>query len=131
MEVDCRCKPAADLPHGQCGLLSGFSNMPYQSTTYRITVEPGNWQFTASEPQTVLQSALLAGLELPSSCRNGTCRTCMCRLTQGHIRYQIEWPGVSAEEKSEGYFLPCVAHAQSDLVIEQPLAKPSSTLHVT
>ena len=29
---------------------------------------------------------------------------------------------LSAEEKAEGWCLPCVALAQSDLVLEQPLA---------
>jgi hypothetical protein len=39
-------------------------------------------------------------------------------MLDGRVSYQIEWPGVSAEEKAEGYILPCVAIAQSDLVIE-------------
>jgi hypothetical protein len=34
------------------------------------------------------------------------------------VRYRIEWPGLSAEEKAEGYILPCVAHAQSDLILD-------------
>ncbi|WP_255246563.1 2Fe-2S iron-sulfur cluster-binding protein, partial [Burkholderia pseudomallei] len=52
-----------------------------------------------------------------------TCRTCLCRLREGSVAYRIEWPGVSAEEKAEGYILPCVAIAQSDLVIEVPHAE--------
>jgi ferredoxin len=75
-------------------------------------------RFSASAADTVLQAALKAGIELPSSCRNGTCRACMSRLTEGHIAYQIEWPGLSVEEKLEGYFLPCVACARSDLTMQ-------------
>jgi len=49
----------------------------------------------------------------------------MCRLLSGTIAYRIEWPGLSAEEKAEGWILPCVAYAQSDLVLEvEPLAAP-------
>jgi hypothetical protein len=33
------------------------------------------------------------------------------------VTYRIEWPGLSAEEKVEGYILPCVAHAASDLTL--------------
>jgi ferredoxin len=66
----------------------------------------------------VLQAALAAGLALRSACRNGTCRACLSRLLAGEIRYVIEWPGVSAEEKAEGYFLPCVACPQTDIVME-------------
>nr|WP_315464445.1 2Fe-2S iron-sulfur cluster-binding protein [uncultured Rhodoferax sp.] len=70
----------------------------------------------------VLESGLKAGVELPSSCRNGTCRECMCMLLSGSVRYRIDWPGLSADEKAEGWFLPCVAQAQSDLEIEQAFA---------
>lgn len=35
----------------------------------------------------------------------------------------IEWPGLSFDEKREGYILPCVALARSDLVIVLPLAR--------
>jgi ferredoxin len=81
------------------------------------------WSFQAEAAETVLQAALQAGVELPSACRNGTCRACLCRLEQGRVHYRIEWPGVSADEKREGYFLPCVACAMSDLVIAQPGAE--------
>jgi len=60
---------------------------------------------------------------LPASCRNGTCRTCACRLTSGRIHYRIEWPGLSAEEKSEGWILPCVAYPESDVVLQAPGAR--------
>ena len=33
------------------------------------------------------------------------------------MRYEIEWPGLSAEEKDEGYVLPCVAFPCSDVVL--------------
>jgi tRNA pseudouridine32 synthase/23S rRNA pseudouridine746 synthase len=47
----------------------------------------------------------------------------LCRLVAGEIRYTLEWPGVSAEEKAQGWILPCVARAQSELTIEQPAAR--------
>lgn len=85
---------------------------------YTVLIEPLGRTFEAPESLTLLEAAAFAGLRLPRSCRNGTCRTCLCKMTAGSVRYQIEWPGVSAEEKAEGYILPCVAIADSDLVIE-------------
>jgi ferredoxin len=82
-------------------------------------LQPWDQEFQARSDETVLQAALRSDVQLASSCRNGTCRTCIAMLHTGHIRYRIEWPGVSAEEKAEGYFLPCVAEAQSDLVMRQ------------
>jgi ferredoxin len=68
--------------------------------------------------QTLLLAAARAGLEMPSSCRNGSCRTCICRLLEGEVAYRIEWPGVLPEEKAQGFILPCVAHPQSDVVLQ-------------
>lgn len=77
--------------------------------------------FPAAASQPLLQSALQAGITLESSCRNGTCRSCLCHLASGKVVYRIDWPGLSAEEKSEGYILPCVAYPVSDLVITRPV----------
>ncbi|AGR68425.1 ferredoxin-1 [Burkholderia pseudomallei MSHR4377] len=88
-----------------------------------MRVEPLGAGFDAPESLSLLEAAGFAGVSLPRSCRNGTCRTCLCRLREGSVAYRIEWPGVSAEEKAEGYILPCVAIAQSDLVIEVPHAE--------
>jgi ferredoxin len=85
---------------------------------YTVLIEPLGRSFEAPDSLTLLEAAAFAGLRLPRSCRNGTCRTCLCKMTAGRVRYQIEWPGVSAEEKAEGYILPCVAIAESDVVIE-------------
>ena len=88
-----------------------------------VTVLPAGWTCTSAPPVSVLASAQAAGIVLPSSCRNGTCRTCLCQLVQGTVRYLIEWPGLSAEEKREGWVLPCVAVALSDLALTVPAAR--------
>lgn len=80
----------------------------------------GGPAFEAPAGLPLLRSAEAAGLALASSCRNGTCRTCICRLESGEVTYRIEWPGLSREEKAAGYILPCVAYPQSDVVIELP-----------
>jgi ferredoxin len=85
----------------------------------------------AQPTETILQAALLAHIELPHACRNGTCRACICSLRSGTISYQVEWPGVSSEEREAGLFLPCVATARSNVVVEQPLAIRSSMPNVT
>ena len=79
----------------------------------RLPVAPG---------QTLLEAARTAGVALRSSCRNGTCRECIARLVEGRVHYRIEWPGLSAEEKAEGWVLPCVALPEGDVVLLQPHA---------
>ncbi len=82
--------------------------------------EPDGQQCDAWPEQTLLQSLEQGGLDWPSSCRNGSCRTCIGVLREGEVRYAIEWPGLSAEEKAEGCVLPCVAYPLSDLTLEAP-----------
>jgi ferredoxin len=88
-----------------------------------ITLQPAGWAFVAEEGRTILHAAEAAGVELPSSCRNGTCRACICRLERGRVRYLVEWPGLSFDEKREGYVLPCVAVPEGDVAVEQRLAR--------
>lgn len=87
---------------------------------YTVRFEPGGPGFTAAASQPLLLAAEQAGLQPPNSCRNGTCRTCMCRVLSGQVRYRIQLPGLLAEERAEGWILPCIAHAQSDLVLSLP-----------
>lgn len=91
--------------------------MDSMAPLYQVRLEPSGRQFPAPADVTVLAAAEQAGIELPSSCRNGTCRTCLSQLLGGQVQYRIEWPGLSAEEKAEGFVLPCVAHACSDLIM--------------
>ena len=86
--------------------------------TFSVVIEPAGRVFEASAKLPLLRSAREAGLILPSSCRNGTCRACLCRLVSGRVSYIVEWPGLSAEEKAEGFVLPCVAVPESALVLD-------------
>jgi ferredoxin len=87
---------------------------------FELVIEPAGRKLRIAEGQSLLEASLAAGAALPSACRNGTCRTCIARLLQGRVRHRIEWPGLSAEEKAEGWILPCVAVPESDLVLLQP-----------
>jgi len=91
-------------------------------TTYAIKLLPSGWTFPALEGASILHSAEAAGIDMPSSCRNGSCRTCLCRLESGSVRYLVEWPGISIEEKREGMILPCVAVPDSSVAVHAPLA---------
>jgi ferredoxin len=87
--------------------------------SFTITLLPSGRSFAATSQTTILAAAALAGLRLSSSCRNGTCRTCLCHLADGAVQYRIDWPGLSADEKATGWILPCVALPTSDLIVDQ------------
>lgn len=90
---------------------------PFQIFT--VKVMPADLQYDVEGDLTLLEAADMSRIQLPSSCRNGTCRTCMCRLISGEVTYTVEWPGLSAEEKAEGHVLPCVARPLTDVVLDQ------------
>ncbi|PXW22588.1 2Fe-2S iron-sulfur cluster-binding protein [Paraburkholderia caballeronis] len=94
-----------------------------KNATPLVTVEPLGKSFEAPADLTLLEAAQFAHIRLPRMCRNGTCRTCLCRIVSGKVRYTIEWPGLTREEKAEGLTLPCVAVAETDLAIEVPDAE--------
>ena len=91
----------------------------HASTFFVARLTPAGEQFDAWDNQPLLTSLEQGGLEWPSSCRNGTCRTCIAQLESGQVRYELEWPGLSEEEKLEGCILPCVAFPSSDVVLGQ------------
>ena len=90
---------------------------------FRVTILGTGLHFDAALGETLLVAARRQGVLLPSSCRNGTCRECRCRVDQGRVRHTIHWPGLSAEEKQQGWVLPCVAEAESDVVLVAPRAR--------
>lgn len=92
-------------------------------------LQPSGRAFTAPADRTLLASALAAGIELPSSCRNGTCRACLRALHAGAVQYRIAWPGLLPEERAGGWVLPCVAYPLSDVVLDDadaPRPPPAS-----
>lgn len=90
---------------------------------HTVTVMPLGVTVAVDESTTLLHALEAAGIEMPSSCRNGTCRTCICRLRAGQVAYTIDWPGLSFDEKRDGDVLACVALARGDLVLDVPLAR--------
>jgi ferredoxin len=96
--------------------------MPEHFQIFTVRVLPADLQYDVEGDLTLLEAADMSRVQLPSSCRNGTCRTCICQLVSGEVVYTVEWPGLSAEEKTEGWVLPCVARPVSNVVLDQPTA---------
>jgi ferredoxin len=57
-------------------------------------------------PNTLLQTARLAGLSPPSSCETGSCATCMARVVEGSAR-MLNNEALTDDEVAEGWVLTC------------------------
>ncbi len=85
----------------------------------KVQVFPSQRQFEARGDEPVLTAALRQHLNLPHSCKGGSCGTCRVRVLSGTVVYPHGRPiGIDAAEEAAGYALICQARAQGDLVIE-------------
>jgi len=57
----------------------------------------------------------------PFSCRTGICHSCIMRVTKGQVS-SIATDGLSAMEKANNCFLPCVCQPKEDLYLEDVMA---------
>lgn len=87
--------------------------------TFRIQLLPSGKEFMAARNETLLDSALRAGVALRYSCNSGACGDCSGRLVSGQVRdTQHHDFRLSEAQVAEGYVLMCCAAPESDLVIE-------------
>ncbi|MDA1132508.1 MAG: FAD-binding oxidoreductase [Proteobacteria bacterium] len=70
--------------------------------------------------QTVLDALLSAGNDVPYSCKNGICLSCMMRGVEGRLPAAAQ-NGIKETLRAQNYFLPCVAVTESDLAVALPL----------
>jgi len=87
--------------------------------THQVTIRNTGHQFPAQEGESVLQSALNAGLVLPYGCRDGACGTCKGKLIEGKLDYgRYSEKVLTPAERDQGYALFCQAKPLGDVVIE-------------
>ena len=85
----------------------------------KVHVLPSNRDFETRVDEPVLTAALRQHLNLPHSCKGGSCGTCRVRVLSGRIAYPQGRPlGITAAEEATGHALICQARAVEDLVIE-------------
>jgi ring-1,2-phenylacetyl-CoA epoxidase subunit PaaE len=79
----------------------------YDGQEYKVLVEPQN---------TILQTALDQGIDLPYSCQSGLCTACRGKALSGKVKLDEE-EGLSQSERAEGFVLTCVGHPLTDDVV--------------
>lgn len=79
----------------------------YDGDEHKFMVEPGN---------SILETALDKGIDLPYSCQSGLCTACRGKCLSGKVKLDEE-EGLSESELEEGFVLTCVGHPLTDDVV--------------
>lgn len=85
----------------------------------QVTFKKAGKTLNIHEGETVLELAETSGVDIPYSCRVGTCGACKVRLLSGETVMEVQ-DSLSDEDKRNGIILACQAKAQTNLEIEEP-----------
>jgi len=81
-----------------------------------IILEEETHLIELKKDETILDAALLAGLDPPYSCQGGVCTTCMAKVTEGRAE-MIDNSILTDDEIEEGIVLTCQAQAKTAKIV--------------
>lgn len=83
-----------------------------------VTIIPSNISFPASDKETLLDSALQAGVILNYSCKSGACGVCKAKVVSGEVASEGSNIPLSCDEQDQGVVLTCCSRALTDCTLE-------------
>jgi ferredoxin-NADP reductase len=89
-----------------------------EAGTFKVEFTKSRRSIECGADTTVLAAAREAGMRPPSSCTQGKCGACKCRLVSGTVDMKHAG-GIRQREIDQGMILICCSRPTSDLVVER------------
>jgi len=87
---------------------------------FTVNLQPSNQTFTVEKDELILDAAVRQNINVPYSCRNGTCRTCLFEVMEGVVEQEdADLCMISEDELEENRRLICMSLCKSDAVLEK------------
>jgi len=95
-----------------------------RSADFKVSLSDTETTFTVKRGESLLSSALSAGIKWPFKCKVGSCGSCKCQLIDGKIKAQLDFGYVlDMSEIQDGYILACQSILRSDIRVSVHLTK--------
>jgi vanillate O-demethylase ferredoxin subunit len=103
-------------PNLHCEYFSGKAVEATGDTAFHVRVASSGKLIPVAPGQSVVAALLTCGIEIPMSCEQGVCGTCVTRVLEGEVDHRDMY-FTDAEKVCNDQFTPCCSRAKSSVLV--------------
>ncbi|HEY5211312.1 MAG TPA: PDR/VanB family oxidoreductase [Stellaceae bacterium] len=114
--VDVAKKLGWDDAHLHLERFTGVAAKPGDATEFLVEIKKTGQLITIPKDKTVVEALRAVGIDIPVSCEQGVCATCLTNIVSG-VPDHRDLILTKQEHESGKIFTPCVSRALSDILV--------------